>query len=398
MKFLFITTFNPFNHSSGGNQRSYLLCKSLCDIGEVDVITIGPNREVENKTLPCNNLGTIIVKSDLLYKYKEAFVVFIKCLLMKEKCCYAKNRYLTKCVKDILASGNYDFVVVRYMKTVYAAGLENMSNLIVDIDDLPHLAFNACVTSVYNGFIRRICEFMEYRIESDFLKFSKKNIPMFVSDGEKILDGNMSFLPNIPIDDDNRNIYMSCSEKKNILFFVGLLSYKPNYLGLDYFIDNIWNQVIKIVPDAILKIAGKDLLPYYRKKWSLCKGIKLLGYVDDLVSEYRTSKVFISPIYTGGGTNIKILEAIKYNIPIVASPFSIRGYSSFLKNGANIFIAKDDDSFVQCIITLLQNDKLCRSISDMALKSMSKLYSYSSFCSIVNECVNRNLNKRNNGL
>lgn len=398
MKFLFITTFNPFNHSSGGNQRSYLLCKSLCDIGQVDVVCIGSKKEFEDKFLPCRNLGTYIVKANLMYKFIEGFKMYFKCLFFRNECCYIRNKHLHKYIMNQLKCENYDFVVVRYMKTVYACGLENYSNLIVDIDDLPHLAFNTCVTSVYRGVLKRICEFIEQRIEFNFIQFTKKNILMFVSDGENILNQNLSFLPNIPIVDLNTDECVNCEKKKNVVFFVGLLSYKPNYIGLDHFIDNVWGEIIKSVPDAILKIGGKELPSFYKDKWSSYAGVKLLGYVDDLATEYATSKIFVSPIYTGGGTNIKILEAIKYNIPIVASPFSIRGYSGFLKDGKNIFIADNDSCFAKYIITLLRDDKLCNWVSNMALKSMSQLYSFSSFRSIVNDNIDNYLKKTNNGL
>lgn len=71
MKILFITSFSPYNLSSGGNQRSYLVCKSLCDLGSVDVVCFSHKEEVGNMTLlpMANYLKTVIEKRpNLIHK------------------------------------------------------------------------------------------------------------------------------------------------------------------------------------------------------------------------------------------------------------------------------------------------------------------------------------------
>ena len=59
---------------------------------------------------------------------------------------------------------------------------------------------------------------------------------------------------------------------KNILY-VGVLSWMPNYLGLDHFLEKVWPQVLCKIPDASFMIVGKGLADGYRKKWEAIKGV-----------------------------------------------------------------------------------------------------------------------------
>ena len=388
MKILFITSFSPYNLSSGGNQRSYLVCKSLCDLGSVDVVCFSHKEEVGNMTLlpTANYLKTVIEKRpNLIHKITFVFNSIFR--IISNKCCYAKNKELSAYVQSQTAKNSYDLIFVRYMKTLYATGLENKLNIALDIDDLPHQAFNACVTSLYKWPISAFCKLIESNIHKHFFLIKHRNI-YFVSNREQAILPRLIFLPNIPIVSPVDK-YLSFEEKENLLLFIGLMEYSANYLSIDHFITHIWPLVKKRVPDAILRIGGRDLSIRYKNKWNKYPDVQILGFVNDIRAEYLRAKIFISPKMIGGGTNIKILEAMKYACPTVATSFSIRGYTTFIKQGYNILIADKDTLFADYCVNMLTDKDLNAQISRNAKLSVNKTYSYANFKDIVTSNIRK---------
>mgnify|MGYP000174676848 CR=1 FL=1 len=352
-------------------------------MGSVDVLCYSHKEENADQmvTLPANYLRTIINRRTGLY-YKILFVLRSMFRMVAGRCCYEKDGELSDYVIDLLSRKAYDLILVRYMQTLYAAGLERVPEVVVDIDDIPWMAFNACVTSLYKWPVSCICKWMESNIRTHFARVVEQGNLCFVSNQEQITFPQLVFLPNIPavgqVDE-----YLPFQKKCNILLFVGLMGYSANYKSIDHFVSDIWPLIKRRVPDAVLRIAGRDLPAKYEHKWKDCPGVQVLGFVDKISDEYLHAKVFISPLTIGGGTNIKILEAMKYGLPIVATSFSVRGYSTFIQNGGNILIADDDAPFAEKCTELLENGELNERISIKSRLSVDHIYSYENFKKII---------------
>ena len=63
-----------------------------------------------------------------------------------------------------------------------------------------------------------------------------------------------------------------------------------------------------------------------RDTYSRIKGVRLLGFVDDLAAAYASSALSVVPISAGAGTKIKVLESYRYGRPVVVTRHSLRGY------------------------------------------------------------------------
>ena len=69
------------------------------------------------------------------------------------------------------------------------------------------------------------------------------------------------------------------------------------------------------------------------------------------------------PIYSGAGTNIKVLEALQMGRACVVSREGTRGFTSTLQSGRDYYIASNDQEFADSVIRLLLNDDLCKEIA-----------------------------------
>ena len=167
------------------------------------------------------------------------------------------------------------------------------------------------------------------------------------------------------------------------------MSWAPNYRGVDHFIANCWDEVIKSVPDAHLIIAGKGLPEKYKEKWEKYKNVDYLGFVEDIYKFYEMGKIVICPIYAGAGTNIKVIEAMSMGKACVLSSHGKRGYEDILKHSYNAMIADDNTSFSQQVVQLLTNNSYCNEIAENAFKTAKSYFSQNTIDGIIGEVLKK---------
>jgi glycosyltransferase involved in cell wall biosynthesis len=102
----------------------------------------------------------------------------------------------------------------------------------------------------------------------------------------------------------------SAAESK-ILLSVGDWGRKQNTDGMNWYLRQVWPLIRERVPQAELRIAGATQ-PSFAREWGAKQNVSVLGFVDELRSEYEKAAVIATPITWGGGTKIKVLEALAY--------------------------------------------------------------------------------------
>lgn len=364
MRILYVLNTNePFHLYRGGGQRSFLIYKALQELGHVDVAAIynpdlpfTDNEDLESnlykislRSFSTNNFGRLYSKSLKLINF-----------LLGEKNFYSKNTYLENKLDSIIRNNKYDIIFSRYLETAILSNVLKYHNLIVDIDDLPHDQFLIKEIKLLPKFLRKKI-YNNIKTQYDYLI---TKIPIsFVSNPNQKQVSNQRILKNIPLINESENSNSRISNihyKKdgNNLLYIGSLDYEANYKSILYFIKHVWPIVINKSPNLKFNIIGKGLPQYIQEEIKKIDGINYIGYVKDLNPYFASSSIYISPVYYGTGTNIKILEAISKDIPIVASPMVLRGYEHFLKDGENILIGKDDQEFANKILTLVKDQIL----------------------------------------
>ena len=143
----------------------------------------------------------------------------------------------------------------------------------------------------------------------------------------------------------------------NQLIFSGSFRYRANYEAMLWFVREVYPLILKQVPDAHLVITGDHAdLPF-----PSAPNITLAGYVDDIKSLTASSWVSIAPLLSGGGTRLKILEAMAVGTPVVATSKGAEGLDS--TPGEHIFIADLPDAFAEQVVMILKDERLRDRIS-----------------------------------
>lgn len=157
------------------------------------------------------------------------------------------------------------------------------------------------------------------------------------------------------------------------LLYVGA-AYYPNVEGMNFFLSSIFPKILEKEPSIRLAIVGKvcDLIqidPTFKPN------IDCLGFVDDLLQLYLTSRVVICPLLHGSGTKIKLQEAMTYGIPIVTTTTGASGLS--LEDGIDAFITDEPLVYAQRILDLLTDCQLTYRISENLTRTFKEEYSSS---------------------
>ena len=157
-------------------------------------------------------------------------------------------------------------------------------------------------------------------------------------------------IPNcININDYER---ISLEPVANQLIFTGSFRYRANYEAMCWFVGEVFPKILNQIPEARLVItgdhAGLQLPP--------SPNITLTGYVDDIKSLIASSWISIAPLLSGGGTRLKILEAMAIGIPVVSTSKGAEGLDSI--SGEHLLFADSADSFASQVVKVLKNKAL----------------------------------------
>jgi sugar transferase (PEP-CTERM/EpsH1 system associated) len=157
------------------------------------------------------------------------------------------------------------------------------------------------------------------------------------------------------------------------LVFVGVLDYKPNYEGVEWFIENVLPKLRQRIPDATLHVVGRN--PTERvKRLSLKEGVEVVGSVPDVRVHLRESSAVIAPLQIARGVQNKVLEAMSSRRAVVCSPGAAQGIDA--ADGRHLLVARDADQWVSHLEAVFTNRDLRNRIAAAARERVEERYTW----------------------
>lgn len=157
-----------------------------------------------------------------------------------------------------------------------------------------------------------------------------------------------------------------------LITFVGAMDWEPNIDGVEYFCSEVWPAIKAEVPRARLRIVGRN--PGRRvQKWashSTDGSIEVTGRVPAVVDHLRQSAVVIVPLRIGGGTRLKIYEAMATAKAVVSTTVGAEGLD--VHHGRDIMLADDAPSFAQAVIMFLRDPEVRRRYEKAAAETAAR--------------------------
>jgi glycosyltransferase involved in cell wall biosynthesis len=156
--------------------------------------------------------------------------------------------------------------------------------------------------------------------------------------------------------------------KTNTLIFTGAFRYRPNYEAMVWFLDKVFPAVLDSVPDVQMVVTGDHMdLPLPR-----VKNVVKTGYVDNIRPLISQAAVSIVPMQTGGGTRLKILEAMALKTAVVSTSKGAQGIE--VTHEKDILLADTPQAFSQAVIQLLQDKHQAEELARQGTKLLEAHY------------------------
>jgi len=156
------------------------------------------------------------------------------------------------------------------------------------------------------------------------------------------------------------------------LLFVGILGYLPNLDAAEWTAREVLPLLRSRASGAVeLRVVG----PCPRRAERLLRsapGVRVVGFAESLAGEYARADLCVVPIRAGGGTRIKLLEALAHERPVVATAFGAEGLE--LEPGRDLLVADDAPAFADACAKLLDDDALAGRIAGSGAARVRERY------------------------
>jgi polysaccharide biosynthesis protein PslH len=217
--------------------------------------------------------------------------------------------------------------------------------------------------------------------------FEKKVAPRFKRhlvcaelDGERLINSvgavPIQVVPNGVDLDYFQPAAAGTPQQAGSMIFVGGLTWYPNISAIRFFLTKIWPILVARRPNVEFRLIGRnppeDILDLAARD----SRIRPMGFVDDIRPIVHQSMVYVCPIFDGGGTKLKMLDAMAMGKAIVAHPVACEGLD--IVDGRQVLEASDPEAFASAILRLLDNPSLRAHLESAGRKHVREYFSFDS--------------------
>jgi hypothetical protein len=373
MHILYFTRISTFPVIGGEKIRSYGLLKILSDLNYKVTAVIGKSYGI----IPIRNVGFIEFDFDNI-KSSNKYVGYYKM--------FRKNTKIINLFDEILANNNIDIAFLDYYfngQYINYFKEKNIKVIYGTHNAEAKLNLQRPVYSYRNIFSYRIQYFAEWLHERVY--FPRADALISVSEQDylyycRFINKNKVFIiPNML----DENIYKLPDIKKGkyIIMSANFQAFQ-NFVGLEWFIRNIWDEeLMRQYQLLLVGIGSIEILEKLKEKYNNLNSIKAIGEVEDVKPYISKAKVSIVPLLNGSGTRLKCIESMALKTQLISTS---KGAEGMIHDGS-IIIADTPELFRNKLIDVL-NNKIDN--TEKAYKIFMNIYSLPPNSTIFKKVVN----------
>jgi glycosyltransferase involved in cell wall biosynthesis len=158
-----------------------------------------------------------------------------------------------------------------------------------------------------------------------------------------------------------------------VLLFTGTLNHPPNAEGIEWFADEAWPAIRARRPDASLLVVGREPPPSVTRLRAR-PGIEVVGPVPDMRDWYAKATAVVVPLLSGGGSRLKILEAIACGRAVASTSAGAEGLD--LEDGRELVIADGAEAFAAATLRLLEGPDLRAELAAAGRRAAEERYDW----------------------
>lgn len=297
---------------------------------------------------------------------------------------YAISRYesaaLKQLVRERVASGGYDVLVADFLVQAINVPAPLPIATVLFQHNVEAMIWQRHAQNQSNGLARRYFRSQWQRM----LAFEREACQRFdavVAVSEDDCDtmrrdyaiGNVAAIPT-GVDTD---FFRPSGRERRVprsLVFTGSMDWMPNDDAIRYFLDEIWPSIQRQVPDVTLTVVGRNPGPGLIERAARQSGVTVTGRVDDVRPFMERAACFIVPIRIGGGTRLKIYEAMAMEKPVVSTTIGAEGLP--LRPGIDVLLEDQPEAFAGAVVRVLMDDDFAGRVGVEAADTVRTRFSW----------------------
>src|SRR5215469_6531059 len=397
-KILFVTPHSPWAAAYGGQQRTLNIGKLLSRVGDISFVITPAEGDYEETANHKNGDFKVrrIVRPVLVSCAGNHLARLRHRIRYELDANYLATHHYTTSEADRRALQElvqeHDLVWVHTIRAANLFGIDRWPHSVLDVDDLLSRVYRAEANSG-SAIIRKLLDlrlaWMWRRRERRFnrrfyvLSVCSEEDRRYLGSSEQI-----HVIPNGFNPQPTPTKAPLAPSAQPRIGFIGTLRYRPNEDGVRWFIREVWPLVKSRVPEAQLRLVGRDSDGPIAQ---MGRDVVGLGYLEDPSDEIAAWSAMIVPVRFGGGTRIKTAEAFARKCPVVATTMGAFGYD--VCNGEEIFLADQAQDFASACINLLREPQLGVALSERAYRRFVERWTWDSFQgsveAVIEDCLSR---------
>jgi GT2 family glycosyltransferase/predicted nucleic acid-binding Zn-ribbon protein len=171
-------------------------------------------------------------------------------------------------------------------------------------------------------------------------------------------------------------------EQRNGLVFVGGFRHPPNVDAARWFVESVYPLIRRQNPDIELHLIGADM-PESISALGQQPGIQCHGYVPDIEPWMSGCRVSLAPLRYGAGVKGKVNLSMAHGQPVVATSCAVEGM--FLRDGEDVLVADDPESFADAVLRLHGDPVLWRRLADNGVENVRQHFSFDSARKVIRQ-------------
>lgn len=267
-----------------------------------------------------------------------------------------------------------DFDIVQLesiFMTPYIPVIRQHSNakIVLRAHNIEHQIWDRVVKNEKNPFYKAARKYFAHQLErlecslggkiDAFATISEPDFQFFTHCYAKIPGTVIPF--GIDLDDypENENFIPSNTPE---LFHVGSMNWLPNVEGIEWFLENVWPQIIQQYPDVTFTIAGRGIPSQIANRNDL--NVNVIGEVSSANDFMLEKDIMAVPLLSGSGIRVKIIEGMALGKTIITTSVGAEGLS--VEDGKHLLIANTPEEFVAAVGKCVNTPDLCTILGENA--------------------------------
>ena len=389
MRILFVTPYLPSPPGFGGQRRMHGMMSGLARTHEVSALSLVNPAESHEGSLGatreyCREVVTIPNPAFALDAGRKRLLQLRSLGSRRsfEWLTHANPAFAAE-LRRLLARGRFDIVSFEFaqmgaFRTALGAGELHGARTVLDEHNVEHEILRR-TAATEAGLVRRLYSAVNWRKlrheELDAVRSFDGCTVTSVHDQALLLrdvpQARTAVVPNAAdVEHFKPRAGAPAREPMTILFF-GAINYFPNADGLQFFLREIFPRVLARCPAARLRVVGHTP----RELFALSgENVEMKGLVDDVRVELERTAAVIAPLRVGGGTRLKILEAMAMGKAVVSTSQGAEGLE--VAHGRELLIADEPAAFASELCRVLEDAALARGLGAAARRLVEDRYGW----------------------